>query len=137
MGIGAFAEPLIVVGLLAGGTLFNQDKSQTVRGRTWHKLENLDDDDVTGEFGAEPGSDETMSPEQRESLSESSSATLLESMDDAHDAHWRTRTLRLWRWQKTVVTPNTRVFENRLLSRVLRRFPFLVETWYWALIYWV
>ena len=26
---------------------------------------------------------------------------------------------------------------GRLLSRLLRRFPFLVEAWYWALIYWV
>ncbi|KAG7293973.1 hypothetical protein NEMBOFW57_004034 [Staphylotrichum longicolle] len=27
--------------------------------------------------------------------------------------------------------------KNRLLSRVLQKLPFLVEVWYWALIYWV
>lgn len=131
MGVGAFAEPLIVVSLLAGGSILNQDRNQTVRGRTWHRLSDLDDGE-TGEFGTELGSEE-----QRASLSSTSSATLLDPTDDGHDSHWRKRTIRLWKWQKTVVTPNNRVFENRLLSRVLRRFPFLVEVWYWALIYWV
>lgn len=136
MGVGAFAEPLIVVSLLAGGTIFNQDQSQAVRERGWHRLDSLDDA-VTEEFGTDPGSDENISPDQRIFSPNSSSATLLDPADDEHDTRWRKRTLRLWKWQKTIATPNTRVFENRLLSRVLRRFPFLVETWYWALIYWV
>lgn len=40
-------------------------------------------------------------------------------------------------WKKEVWSPDTKVFEDRLLSRVLQAFPFLVEVWYWALIYWV
>ncbi|GAB7347290.1 hypothetical protein MBLNU459_g3376t2 [Dothideomycetes sp. NU459] len=50
---------------------------------------------------------------------------------------WRKRELKVARWRKEVWSPDTRVFENRLLSRLLLRFPFLVEVWYWALIYWV
>jgi hypothetical protein len=40
-------------------------------------------------------------------------------------------------WRREVASPNTAVFSDRLLSRLLRRLPFLVECWYWALIYWV
>lgn len=39
--------------------------------------------------------------------------------------------------RKEVVSPNTRRFQDYFLSRLLKKFPFLVEAWYWALIYWV
>jgi len=39
--------------------------------------------------------------------------------------------------KKEVVSPNTRRFQGYFLSRLLKKFPFLVEAWYWALIYWV
>jgi hypothetical protein len=39
--------------------------------------------------------------------------------------------------KKEVVSPNTRQFQDYFLSRLLKKFPFLVEAWYWALIYWV
>jgi hypothetical protein len=39
--------------------------------------------------------------------------------------------------KKEVVSPNTRRFQDYFLSRLLKKFPFLVEAWYWALIYWV
>jgi hypothetical protein len=52
-------------------------------------------------------------------------------------AGWRQRRVRLLGWEKEVTTPNTEIFRDRLLSWVLQRFPFLVEVWYWALIYWV
>lgn len=35
-----------------------------------------------------------------------------------------------------MTSPNTVVFEDRFLSRLLRKLPFLVENWYWALVYW-
>lgn len=114
----------------------NRDRGQALHGRTWHRLDSFDNV-ATAEFGADTGSDENMSPDHRAYSSESPLTTLFDSTDHSHDIHWRKRTLRLWKWQKTIVTPNTRVFEDRLLSRVLQRFPFLVETWYWALIYWV
>jgi hypothetical protein len=39
--------------------------------------------------------------------------------------------------RKDVMSPNTRRFKDYFLSRLLQKFPFLVEAWYWALIYWV
>jgi len=50
---------------------------------------------------------------------------------------WRTRTIGVWGVRKEVTTPNTRRFKGYFLSRLLETFPFLVECWYWALIYWV
>ena len=49
----------------------------------------------------------------------------------------RLRKLRLFGWERDIITPNTEIHKDRFLSRVLARFPFLVEVWYWALIYWV
>lgn len=49
----------------------------------------------------------------------------------------RTRTLNLWWFEATVTSPDTRLFKERWFSRVIEKFPFLVEVWYWALIYWV
>ncbi|KAJ7158332.1 PAP2 superfamily-domain-containing protein [Mycena crocata] len=37
---------------------------------------------------------------------------------------------------RTVQSRNTAVWRNTRVSRVLRRFPFLVEVWYWLLVYW-
>ncbi|KAJ7211300.1 PAP2 superfamily-domain-containing protein [Mycena pura] len=37
---------------------------------------------------------------------------------------------------RTVRSRNTAVWRNTLVSRALRRFPFLVEVWYWLLVYW-
>lgn len=50
---------------------------------------------------------------------------------------WRTRVLGAWGVRKEVTTPNSRQFKGYFFSRLLERFPFLVECWYWALIYWV
>ncbi|KZZ95103.1 hypothetical protein AAP_01591 [Ascosphaera apis ARSEF 7405] len=49
---------------------------------------------------------------------------------------WRTREVSVFGWKKKMVTPNTARFRNHLLSRLLAKFPFLVEAWYWALVYW-
>lgn len=38
---------------------------------------------------------------------------------------------------KIVKSRNTKRWERSLVSRVLDYFPFLVEVWYWLLIYWV
>ncbi|EXJ84882.1 hypothetical protein A1O3_05557 [Capronia epimyces CBS 606.96] len=48
---------------------------------------------------------------------------------------WRHRELSLLGFKKTIQTPNTAVFQTRILSRVLVRFPFIMEIIYWALIY--
>ncbi|KIW34252.1 hypothetical protein, variant [Cladophialophora immunda] len=49
--------------------------------------------------------------------------------------HWRERELSLFGLKTTIQTPNTAVFRDRMFSKVLLRFPFLVEIVYWALIY--
>lgn len=48
---------------------------------------------------------------------------------------WRQREISVFGFRKVLNTPNTAVFQNRLLSRLLLRFPFLVEIVYWGLIY--
>lgn len=82
----------------------------------------------SGPFG-DSSKDALLGPSKGRSLSPS----LLNVQADP----WRKRELSFFGWHKEVISPNTAVFENRLLSRVLRKFPFLVECWYWALIYWV
>lgn len=149
MGVGAFLEPLIVVSLLAGGTIINRDRPGSGRRRGYEKGIRSSSSSPKRSFAgdaleAESGrrwsgdGDDSMplSPWSADSLG-GSSTTLLSQGDDDLGPKWRQRTLRLWKWEKKVITPNTEVFEDRLLSRVLRRLPFLVEAWYWALIYWV
>ena len=149
MGVGAFLEPLIVVGLLAGGTIINRDRPGSGRRRGYEKgvrssssspKRSFAGDTLEAESGRRwSGDDDGSLPLSPWSAASSggSSTTLLSQGDEGLDPRWRQRTLRLWKWEKKVITPNTEVFEDRLLSRVLRRLPFLVEAWYWALIYWV
>lgn len=59
------------------------------------------------------------------------------SLLPAQEPTWRKREINILGWRRELTSPNTRVFKGRLLSRLLRKFPFLVEAWYWALIYWV
>lgn len=109
MGLGAFIEPAVVVGLLFGGAYFNRDRSASISrvSRTYEK------------------SYRAGSPD--------SEAAFLDN-DDVPAA--RLRTLRLFGWSRDIYTPNSAIHQHRLLSRVLRKFPFLAECWYWALIYW-
>lgn len=48
---------------------------------------------------------------------------------------WRPRRLHALGFQTAILTPNTAIFRNRLFSRLLLRFPFILEIIYWALIY--
>jgi hypothetical protein len=118
-GTGAVAEPLVVIALLIGGTWINRDfepgrnrRPRDVR-RIW--------DDATYRDVEEDAESRPMSP----------------SLLVTQESEWRTRTLSLWGMRKEVTAPNTRIFKGYFLSRLLERFPFLVECWYWALIYWV
>ena len=40
---------------------------------------------------------------------------------------WRCRELSLFGYTKTIETPDTSVFQSRILSKVLLRFPFIME----------
>lgn len=127
MGAGAYLEPLVVVVLLFGGAWINRATEYNFSKRIYKKHElpiaravATDDDLDVAELQLTP-SKRSLSP------------SLLSSQED----RWREREIRIGSYRKTVVTPNTAIFRNRLLSRLLHKFPFLVEAWYWALIYWV
>lgn len=115
MGVGAILEPLVVVSLLFGGAWFNRDRSPAAASyaKSHRKL-------ASGGRAESPDSAEA----------------LLGTSADEIPAY-RLRKIQLFGWKKELYTPNSALYEDRLLSRVLRRYPFLAECWYWALIYWV
>lgn len=130
MGVGAFLEPLVVVTLLFGGTWVNRNTKYRIFDRRRN-------------YSQSPRS---TSPDSLESERSSprSSASLLDgyrasspSLLPAQEAYWRKREIRWLGLRTEVVSPNTRRFQGYFLSRLLQKFPFLVEAWYWALIYWV
>ncbi|KAF2233380.1 hypothetical protein EV356DRAFT_524526 [Viridothelium virens] len=134
MGAGAFIEPLVVVTLLFGGTYINRDSSYRISSRgSWgwdrEKIGAGKRDDSPSKLESalySPASDKgLLSPHSPRAAS------------PLGDPKWRTREVALVGFRRRVTTPNTRVFRDRFLSRLLRKFPFLVEAWYWALIYWV
>jgi hypothetical protein len=120
MGIGTVAEPLIVVTLLFGGAWVNRNKEYRLFGRQ-------------RDYPSSPRSSSPGSESGRSSLS--SSASLLANVEEV--PKWRTRELRFFGLRTEVTSPNSKLFKDYFLSRLLRKFPFLVEAWYWALIYWV
>jgi len=132
-GIGAVAEPLVVVALLLGGTWINRDFNPGRRRPNNVRRISEDDFDgvVSGRF-AMANEDNTLLENDIEAA-RSMSPSLLATQEPI----WRKRRLGIWGVDTYVVTPNTRRFKGYFLSRLLERFPFLVECWYWALIYWV
>ncbi|KAF2452629.1 hypothetical protein BDY21DRAFT_294379 [Lineolata rhizophorae] len=125
MGAGAFIEPLIVVTLLFGGTWVNRNRGY--RFRPWAPSYK---DDSRSVSSSSSGRSSPITPGEGNGL-------LSPSLLPAQEPGWRKRELRIWKWKTYARSPNTRVFKDTLLSRLLRKFPFLVEAWYWALIYWV
>ena len=134
MAVGAVLEPAVVVVLLFGGAYLNRNKSYTL---TWRHRprENTrpafrDEEELPGSPGSWASEDALLGDRS----SDSNSPTLL-VLDT--EPKWRTRELQLWGLRRTVVTPNSRLFKDRWFSRVIKKFPFLQEAFYWALIYWV
>ncbi|KJR89260.1 uncharacterized protein SPSK_06324 [Sporothrix schenckii 1099-18] len=125
MVVGPFVEVAVVLGLLSGGTLLNRDTSVG--------LSDMDEDNLLTSHTRTPYSDDGIESGPADDKG------IMMGDDIVHIVHSdkRPRTLYFGPWRRTVWTPNTARFRNRLLSRVLRKFPFLVEAWYWALLYWV
>ena len=119
MGIGAVLEPLVVVTLLFGGAWINRDTNRNL---------NPSREDLSSSSTCDKIDIETTSSSSRSSSPASTYG---------YNRKYRQRRLQLYGWMRILDTPDTTVFQNRLLSRVLFKFPFLVEAWYWALIYWV
>jgi hypothetical protein len=127
MGAGTFLEPLVVVGLLFGGAWINRvtDFSLSTKRSKWQNYD--------------PFEGANAAFQSHRTLGEMTNKrhSLLPSMPPSHESSWRERAIKFLRLQRRVASPNTVVFQNRWLSRLPRKFPFLVECWYWTLIYWV
>lgn len=128
MGAGAVLEPLVVIVLLFGGTWINR-----TMGRTWG----------SGSTDLESGSSTPTTSIKDSLLLDGQPASPRSSRSSRPpslrplEGRWRQRQIGLFHSTFTVTTPNTAVYQDRLLSRLLQKFPFLVECWYWALVYWV
>lgn len=123
MGAGAVLEPLAVVVLLFGGTWINR--------RSGCSASQL-----------APEHSQADSPGPQLSDESRASSPDLENADPRRplltfQRQWQKRTIYVLGVSWKVATPDTSIFQDRFLSRVLRKFPFLVECWYWALVYWV
>ncbi|RSL99973.1 hypothetical protein CDV31_011954 [Fusarium ambrosium] len=127
MGVGSFLEPLIVVTLLFGGAYFNRNKDYKFRltKSSWPK------------DASRKRSDDFQKRDSTDSLMSGWSGSRSPSIDPDEQPTLRRRKFQVFGFKRIVSTPNTLVFEDRLLSRVLKKFPFLAEAWYWFLIYFV
>ena len=128
-GIGAIAEPLVVVVLLFGGAWINRDFNPGLR-RNTRDVRRFSEDDL------EDGKDRKRETEGLLGSSDSSRSSSPSLLPD-QEPQYRLRTLKAFGKEVQVTTPNTRRFKGYFLSRLLEKFPFLVECWYWFLIYWV
>ncbi|KAL4927868.1 phosphatase PAP2 family protein [Aspergillus undulatus] len=130
MGVGAFLEPLVVIILLFGGTWINRTAGsfscfRRTRRRSPDRFRGASPDSIESGLSSPSPKDGLL---KDRSLSPSSSPL-------GHET-WRKRPVGLLSWGCEVTSPNTAVFQDRLLSRLLRKLPFLAECWYWALVYW-
>ena len=128
MGAGAFLEPLVVVALLFGGTWINRrtDSSLSTKKNQWQNY-----DPFKESYAA------FQSYQTNGRVAHNKNRLPSPSSIPSRESSWRERDIKILGWHRTVASPDTSVFENRLLSRLVYRYPFLVECWYWALIYWV
>ncbi|KAK4935911.1 hypothetical protein LTR10_023123 [Elasticomyces elasticus] len=128
MGASAFLEPLVVVTLLFGGAWVNRATDDTFprASQQW-------DETLPEAYQVDVDADLDIEGARLSQGKRSLSPSLLPSQEHK----WRQREITIMGYHKVIETPNTAVFRNRFLSRVLHKFPFLLEAWYWALIYWV
>jgi hypothetical protein len=129
MGLSLFLEPLIVVTLLFGGAWINRvtdSSSSSTPKSQWQGYGPFQEANEAFQLYQTNG-------EPAKNKKHCLSSLLLPSQESS----WRERDLRILGLQLRIWSPDTTVFQNRLLSRLLCKFPFLVECWYWALIYWV
>ncbi|PYI25951.1 hypothetical protein BP00DRAFT_430780 [Aspergillus indologenus CBS 114.80] len=130
MGAGAILEPLTVIVLLFGGTWINRSTGSFPPRRP-RRTSNVVSRDSS------PGAIESgvSTPTVKDTLLNRRSSSSL-SLPQIGQTGWRKRQIGFFNSTFEVTSPDTTVFHDRLLSRLLRKFPFLVECWYWALVYW-
>ncbi|KAH0011985.1 hypothetical protein KCU78_g9867, partial [Aureobasidium melanogenum] len=114
-----WAEPLMVVVILFGAMIMTRKKGFRAFGRKPRMYKSiLDGDD------AARSTDELLVHEERDEIDTQ------ECMTAAKHSLKTRRLLGL-----TIRTPNTSRFKNNIHSRVLQRFPFLLEMFYWIINY--
>ncbi|KAJ5974073.1 hypothetical protein N7481_011283 [Penicillium waksmanii] len=128
MGAGAVLEPLVVIILLFGGTWINRVADAALSRRA-SRRRSFDNPRASSPDSIESGY--TTSTPKDSLLSPHASSPPLQ-LDD----RWHKRVIGIFSLACSVTSPNTAVFQDRFLSRLLRKLPFLVECWYWALVYW-
>ena len=128
MGLSLFLEPLVVVMLLFGGAWINRvtDISFPTPKSQWQSYDPFQEANEAFQRYRTNGE-----------LAKNKKRCLSSLLLPSQESSWRERDIRILGLQHRIWTPDTAIFQNRLLSRLLRKFPFLVECWYWALIYWV
>ncbi|KAL2369747.1 hypothetical protein RJ035_004010 [Blastomyces gilchristii] len=138
MGIGTFLEPLVVITLLVGGTWINRSSeiSRPFTHDTTRPSSVTSDEFTDKTVGSVEDGLSTTTSTHDGSMSTHLYCSLSPSLLLEQEPPWRTRQIWLWSWKREVMTPNTAKYRNRCFSRFLRRFPFLVECWYWTLVYW-
>lgn len=130
MAVGAVLEPFVAVTLLLGGVWVTRRDRPGALDDTTEASSKKSDESVR--WSVEWPSPQNSCENQPTRQSVWSSA--------AQETSWapRRRTLRFFGcFETTVTTPNTLIFKDRPLSRVLQRFPFVVEACYLLLLYWV
>ncbi|WEW58452.1 hypothetical protein PRK78_003920 [Emydomyces testavorans] len=135
MGVGAFLEPLVVITLLFSGIWINRKRDiARSNSRNSSSLGTACDNGLADEDILQPRTypSDLKGPCARGEYTRSHSPSLVSDQMN----RWRKRNVSFLTWKMEVITPNTAVFRDRLLSRLLQKFPFLVECWYWALVYW-
>lgn len=129
MGLGGFIEPAVVITLLFGGTWIN-------RNRRTDEFDRWTEKDFRDRVETSPSRLES-TPLTRSGQADDIYAPTSPLQPEHLDSTWRRREINVFGFKRSVRTPNTQPFRNRLLSQLLFRLPFLAEVWYWALIYWV
>lgn len=145
MGLGAILEPLSVLALLFGGAWINRSTSSSHPAPIIKSHIEKDTPVIRGtvkDYSRSFSSSEETTCSSSSSSSSSSDLDLEDkplspSLLPQREPKWRRRQLRVFKWTRNLHTPNTARFRNTWISRALARFPFLVECWYWALVYWV
>ncbi|KAJ5306682.1 hypothetical protein N7508_005697 [Penicillium antarcticum] len=127
MGVGAVLEPLVVIVLLFGGTWINRATGANAH-RHYARRKSADLVRAASPDSLESG---YSSPTTKDGLLIPRSRSPLHIPDG-----WHKRQVGIFGLTFEVSSPNTAIFQDRLLSRLLRKLPFLVECWYWALVYW-
>ncbi|KAI5815463.1 PAP2 superfamily-domain-containing protein [Pyronema omphalodes] len=112
MGADAFIEPLVVAGILTFGVLINRRRK---------------DVSILQAFWTDPYGEPELPDCQ--GVSPATSTALIPGIEP----QWRKRDFFKW----TIKSRNTARWKDKRFSRFLAKFPFLIEVWYWLLVYWI